>query len=100
MVLFGKRVTVYDVWGDKPRWKVAKQRLKDAGIKIMESGCYETETPVCGCGAKLDHRDFGPKGRIDRMTYYIMVKPEDSQKAHNLLWDILVDAPPPKREVK
>ena len=40
--------------------------LKDAGIKVMETGFYETEAPACGCGAKLDHRDFGPNGKIDR----------------------------------
>ena len=70
MALFGKREKVFEVWGDKPRWKAARRRLKDAGVKIMETGYYETEAPVCGCGAKLDHRDFGPNGRIDRLTYY------------------------------
>ena len=29
----------------------------------MEAGFYETEAPLCGCGAKLDHRDFGPNGK-------------------------------------
>ena len=77
MALFGKREKAYEVWGDKPRWKEARQRLKDAGIKVMETGFYETEAPACGCGAKLDHRDFGPNGKIDRHTYYLSVRPED-----------------------
>ena len=47
----------------------------------MESGFYETEPPLCGCGAKLDHRDFGPNGKIDRKTYYISVRPEDVDRA-------------------
>ena len=68
MALFGKREKAYEVWGDKPRWKEARQRLKDAGIKVMETGFYETEAPACGCGAKLDHRDFGPNGKIARLT--------------------------------
>ena len=51
MALFGKREKAYEVWGDKPRWKEARQRLKDAGIKVMETGFYETEAPACGCGA-------------------------------------------------
>ena len=38
MALFGKREKAYEVWGDKPRWKEARQRLKDAGIKVMETG--------------------------------------------------------------
>ena len=37
MALFGKREKAYEVWGDKPRWKEARQRLKDAGIKVMET---------------------------------------------------------------
>ena len=85
MALFGKREKAYEVWGDKPRWKEARQRLKDAGIKVMETGFYETEAPACGCGAKLDHRDFGPNGKIDRLTYYISVKPEDVERAKELL---------------
>ena len=51
----------------------------------MESGFYDTEMPVCGCGAKLDHRDFGPNGRIDRHTYYISVRPEDLERAREVL---------------
>ena len=46
MALFGKREKAYEVWGDKPRWKEARARLKDAGIKIMETGYYETEAPL------------------------------------------------------
>ena len=100
MALFGKRERVYEVWGDKPRWKAARQRLKDSGIKIMETGYFETEPPVCGCGAKLDHRDFGPNGRIDRLTYYISVRPEDAARARELLGDLLADAPPPRQPVE
>ena len=51
MALFGKREKVFEVWGDAPRWKAARAALKQQGIKIMESGFYDTEAPVCGCGA-------------------------------------------------
>ena len=51
----------------------------------MEASFYESEIPVCGCGAKLDARDFGPGGKIDRRTYYISVKPQDAQRARDLL---------------
>ena len=85
MALFGKREKAFEVWGDQKRWKTAKQVLKDAGIRIMESGFYETEPPLCGCGAKLDHRDFGPNGKIDHKTYYISVRPEDLERAKGVL---------------
>ena len=51
----------------------------------METGFYETEAPACGCGAKLDHRDFGPNGKIDRHTYYLSVRPEDVERAREVL---------------
>lgn len=85
MALFGKREIVFQVRGDQTRWKTGKAKLKAAGIKIMEAGFYETEAPACGCGAKLDHRDFGPNGKIDRKTYYISVRPEDLERAREEL---------------
>lgn len=85
MGLFEKREKAFEVWGDQKRWKAAKRQLKEAGIKMVETGFYETEPPLCGCGAKLDHRDFGPNGRIDRKTYYISVRPEDVDRAKTAL---------------
>ena len=90
MALFKKKETVYDARGNKPQWKAAKQKLKDAGIKIAESGCYEAEAPICGCGAKVDARDFGPAGRIDRLSYFIMVSSEDLEKAKRVLEELSI----------
>ena len=70
-------------------WNQARARLNQSGKKVMEAGFYETEAPLCGCGAKLDHRDFGPNGKIDRLTYYISVKPEDAERARDLLSDLV-----------
>ena len=89
MALFGKREKVFEDWGDMPRLKQAKARLKEAGIKIMETGYYETEPPLCSCGPKLDHRNYGPNGKIDRLSYYISVKPEDVERAKELLADLV-----------
>ena len=85
MALFGKREKVFEVIGDQSRWRAAKAALKAAGIRVMEAGYYETEPPVCGCGAKLDHRDFGPNGKIDRNAYYISVRPADAEAAKEAL---------------
>ena len=85
MALFGKRVVVYRVQGDKPAWKAARETLTSAGIKIMESGSYDGEMPICGCGAKIDRRNYGPNGWIDRRIYYIAVRPEDEARARDML---------------
>ena len=70
MALFGKREKVFEVWGDAPRWKAARAALKQQGIKIMESGFYDTEAPICGCGAKLDHRHGNMTASADHQALF------------------------------
>jgi hypothetical protein len=41
--------------------------------------------PVGGCGCKLDLRNFGPKGKIDREVYYLDVPEGEEYKAVDLL---------------
>lgn len=89
MVLFGKREVVFRSVGSKERCKAAKAALKAAGIKIMETGSYESETPICGCGAKIDRRNYGPNGWIDRRVYYVSVRPEDVDRAREVLTEIV-----------
>lgn len=81
MALFGKREVVFEVQGDKDRWNAGKEALKQANIKIMEALSREGETPICSCGAKIDRRNYGPNGWIDRRVYYIAVRPEDVEAA-------------------
>ena len=85
MALFGKREVVFEVEGDKPRWQAAKDALKAADIKIMEALSREGEMPLCSCGTKIDHRNYGPDGWIDRRVYYIAVRPEDTERAREVL---------------
>ena len=85
MALFGKREIVFKTVGDKPRWQGAKEALKAAGIKIMEAGSHESEEPICSCGAKIDRRNYGPYGWIDRRAYYVAVRPEDVGRANAVL---------------
>ena len=85
MVLFGKREVIFEVQGDKARWRAAKETLKAAEIKIMEAASREGEMPLCSCGAKIDRRNYGPNGWIDRRIYYIAVRPEDAERAKALL---------------
>lgn len=85
MALFGTWEKVFEIRGDRTRWKAARQALKNGGLKPVKTSFYETEMPFCGCGAKLDPRDFGPDGRIDRLTYDISVRAEDAARARELL---------------
>ena len=85
MALFGKREVVFRSPGDKARWQAAKEALKAAGIENMEANSYEGEIPLCSCGAKIDRRNYGPNGWIDRRVYYIAVRPEDVERAGQVL---------------
>ncbi|MDD3346181.1 hypothetical protein [Oscillibacter sp.] len=88
MALFGKREVVFETAGDRERWKRARGLLQTAGIEIMESGSREGEMPLCSCGAKIDRRNYGPGGWIDRRVYYIAVRPEDVKAAAQALREV------------
>ena len=85
MALFGKRQVVFKSYGRRELWKLAREGLKAAGLKIMEAGSHEGEMPLCSCGAKIDRRNYGPNGWIDRRVYYISVRPEDVPAAAQVL---------------
>ena len=85
MALFGKREIIFEVQGDKERWNAAKAALRNAEIRIMEALSREGELPMCSCGAKIDRRNYGPNGWIDRRIYYIAVRPEDAEAARQTL---------------
>ena len=83
--LFRKRVPVYKK-RDKEVWNEMKKVLKEAAVPGMRSGHYLQETVMGGgCGAKLDPRDFGPKGKIDREIYWIEVPVEEEENAKEIL---------------
>ena len=88
MALFGKREVVFEVQGDRERWNRAKAALDAAGIRIMEALSREGEMPLCSCGAKIDRRNYGPNGWIDRRVYYIAVRPEDAEPARAVLQNV------------
>lgn len=47
MKLFHRRKTILEV-KDRQLWKTVKLRLKDAGVKSVRCGSYDSEPPVCG----------------------------------------------------
>lgn len=83
--LFKKRVPIFKK-RDRETWSQIKKTLKEAGVKGMRSGHYLQETVMGGgCGAKLDPRDFGGKGRIDRDIYWVEVLPEEEEHSREIL---------------
>ena len=84
MALFEKREEVF-CKQDREAWKAAKAALQAAGIRGVGAWHCEVEPPVGGCGCKLDIRNFGPKGRIDRELYLIAVPVAELEKAKAVL---------------
>ena len=83
--MFSKRVTVFKK-RDRESWEQIRKALAEAGFEGMKSGHYLQETVMGGgCGAKLDPRDFGGKGRIDRDIYWVDVPAEKEEEARDIL---------------
>ncbi len=90
-MLFGKSEYVYNKVGDREEFRRCRAALKEAGIRPVQAGENANQMPVGGCGSKLDIRDFGPNGKIDRSTYFILVRPEDAARARELLRELGVE---------
>lgn len=85
MGLFDKKVDIFRK-KDRTTWLAIKQALKDAGIKGVSAGHYLQDAVMAGgCGAKLDPRDFGANGKIDREIYFIKVREADEALAKSIL---------------
>ncbi|MBQ9686343.1 MAG: hypothetical protein IJV41_07365 [Oscillospiraceae bacterium] len=83
--MFEKHVDLFKK-RDKEAWLQIKTALKDAGLKGVRSGHYLQETVMGGgCGAKLDPRDFGPRGKIDREIYWVDVVQSKEAEAREIL---------------
>ena len=83
--MFEKRVDLFKK-RDRETWLQIKTALKEAGLRGVRAGHYLQETVMGGgCGAKLDPRDFGARGKIDRDIYYVSVIAADEEKARDIL---------------
>ena len=81
MGLFEKKVDIFRK-KDRETWLKIKQALKEAGIKGVSAGHYLQDSVMAGgCGAKLDPRDFGAKGKIDHDIYFVKVKESQAEAA-------------------
>ena len=82
--MFEKKETIFKK-KDRQTWGQIRNALKEAGVKFS-SGHYLQETLMpCGCGARLDPRDLGPGGKVDRNIYYIRVRVSDVQRAEEVM---------------
>ena len=87
MGLFTKMETVFEK-RDRAACLAAREALESAGIGKVRMGHYEKEPPVGGCGCKLDIRNFGPKGRIDREMYVVAVPVSELEQARSALGEL------------
>ena len=82
---FAKKVTVFKR-KDRETWQKIKDVLKGAGMNGVKAGHYSAETLcACGCGMRLDPRNFGANGHIDRDVYFVDVRQEDEERAKTIL---------------
>ena len=83
--MFKKRVPIFKK-RDRETWTQIKTALKEAEFSGFKAGHYLQETVMGGgCGAKLDPRDFGGHGRIDRDIYWVEVPEEREEEAREIL---------------
>ena len=83
--MFEKRVDIFKK-RDRETWLQIRAALKEAGLPGVKSGHYLQETVMGGgCGAKLDPRNFGSRGAIDRDIYWVKVIAGDEEKAREFL---------------
>ena len=105
--MFEKRVEIFKK-RDRETWMQIKTALKEAGLPGVKAGHFLQETVMGGgCGAKLDPRNFGGHGTIDRDIYWVKVIAADEEKAREILRqngivpvvekDVLLDAALRKR---
>ena len=74
MALFEKKEYIYRK-KDKETWKQIKAAIRAEGVKGVSFGFFDGDTlPTCGCGAKLDPRNYGEKGFADHNVYYAKAK--------------------------
>ncbi len=84
-MLFEKKETIYKK-KDRETWQQIKDVLKAGGIRGISASHYAQDVVRAGgCGAKLDPRDFGAKGKADHDIYYIKVREEEKEKALELI---------------
>ena len=83
--MFEKKETIYKK-KDRETWESIRKVLKEQGMRGVSAGHYPQDAVMAGgCGAKLDPRNFGEKGRADHDVYYIRVRQADVEAAKKVI---------------
>ena len=84
-MFFSKKITIFKK-KDRETWLKIKDALKNSGLKGVRASHYPIDSLcACGCGSKLDPRNFGAKGYIDRDVYFVDVNEKDFEFAKKIL---------------
>lgn len=82
---FAKKSTIFKR-KDKETWQKIRGILKSEGFTGVRAGHYDADSlRPCGCGPKLDPRNFGVNGYVDRDVYFVDVREEDLPRAKSVL---------------
>ena len=83
-MFFGKKVTIFKK-KDRETWERLRDALREEGLRGVRAGRYFADTLfACGCGSKLDPRNFGSGGAVDRHIYFIDVRESDADRARDI----------------
>ncbi|MCR4818532.1 MAG: hypothetical protein K5841_06205 [Fretibacterium sp.] len=103
-MFFEKKTTIFKK-KDRETWQNIRDLLKAEGFRGVRASHYFADSLCpCGCGSKLDPRDYGVKGKIDRDIYFVDVRKDDADKAiavlqaHGIETASGEDAAEPQRE--
>ena len=84
-MIFEKKVTIFKK-KDRETWLQIKNALKEAGMTGVHASHYPADSlRPCGCGPRLDPRNFGENGWIDRDVYFIDVRKDDAPRARAVI---------------
>ncbi|MGI6211825.1 MAG: hypothetical protein ACOYJJ_04550 [Anaerovoracaceae bacterium] len=79
--MFEKKTEIYKK-KDRDTWLRIREVLKSEGFRGVRANHYFADVVANGgCGAKLDPRDFGAAGKVDREIYTIRVNASDRDRA-------------------
>ena len=81
----GKKVALFKK-KDRETWQRIRDVLREEGVRGVRARSYLADTLLpAGCGCKLDPRDFGARGKVDRRIYAVDVREADANRARAIL---------------